>query len=53
MHAIVVAGVLSLVLLVPSVGAQVLDRPTPRPTRTAVNENWFIDLQPIFVAGDY
>ena len=53
MHAIVVAGVLSLVLLVPSVGAQVLDRPTPRPTRTAVNENWFIDRQPIFVAGDY
>jgi len=33
--------------------AQVLDRPTPRPTRTAVNEGWYVDRLPIFVSGDY
>jgi hypothetical protein len=33
--------------------AQVLNRPTPRPTRTAVNEDWFVDRAPIFVSGDY
>jgi hypothetical protein len=33
--------------------AQVLDRPTPRPTRTAVNEDWYLDRGPIFVSGDY
>ncbi|HXE80140.1 MAG TPA: hypothetical protein VNK41_05275 [Vicinamibacterales bacterium] len=33
--------------------AQVLDRPTPRPTRTAVNEDWYVDRLPIFVNGDY
>ena len=53
MRSPVLAGVLSLVVLVPSVGAQVLDRPTPRPNRTAVNESWFLDRAPIFVSGDY
>lgn len=33
--------------------AQVLDRPTPRPNRTAVNEPWYVDRLPIFVSGDY
>jgi hypothetical protein len=49
----VVAGALMWCIAVTTVGAQVLDRPTPRPTRTAANESWFVDREPIFVAGDY
>lgn len=52
MYRIVLAALFSATVLLPA-AAQVLDRPTPRPTRTAVNEDWFVDRQPIFVAGDY
>src|SRR5688500_15108768 len=53
MRGAVVAGALMWCVAVTSVSAQVLDRPTPRPTRTAVNESWYVDREPIFVAGDY
>ena len=33
--------------------AQVLSRPTPPPSRTAVNATWFQERLPIFVTGDY
>ena len=53
MRGIVVVGALMWGVAVTSAGAQVIDRPTPRPTRTAVNEGWYVDREPIFVAGDY
>ena len=53
MRSLVLGGMLSWVVLVPPVGAQVLDRPTPRPTRTAVNQEWFLERAPICVSGDY
>jgi hypothetical protein len=53
MRPVVLAGFLSCLVVTSSVAAQVLDRPTPKPTRTAVNETWYVDREPIFVAGDY
>lgn len=52
MRSLLLAATLSGIL-VAHAAAQVLYRPTPRPERTAVNESWFLDRAPIFVAGDY
>jgi hypothetical protein len=53
MRRVLSAGALIWCVGVTSVVAQVIDRPTPRPTRTAVNESWYVDREPIFVSGDY
>ena len=40
-----------LVLSAPAAHAQLLDQPTPAPTVTADNEQWFVDRAPIFFGG--
>lgn len=53
MYRTLAVAVLICVTLTFPLAAQVLDRPTPRPNRTAVNADWYVDRLPIFVSGDY
>jgi hypothetical protein len=53
MYGRVAALVLIGVTAVSPAAAQVLDRPTPKPTRSAVNEPWYVDRLPIFVTDYY
>jgi len=42
---------IALLLSAPAAYAQLLDQPTPTPTVTADNEQWFVDRAPILIGG--